>query len=96
MTLSAGVIIVSLASLAVTWSMFGRGDLRLRRNRFFYWIKSTLLLGVALTDWSQYNEPAVSFVLLAALNFTFSALLNMCDSNGFYDSVNIDPSVCRD
>lgn len=80
MTLGAGVIVISLASLAMTWSMFGRGDLRSTREKFFYWLKSTLLLGVALTVWSQYKEPAASFLLLVALSFAFSAVLNMLRS----------------
>lgn len=80
MTLGSGVVVISLASLAMTWSMFGRRDLRSTREKFVYWLKSTLLLGVALTAWSQYKEPTASFVLLVALSFVFSALLNMLRS----------------
>lgn len=84
MTLGAGVIVISLASLAMTWSMFGRRDLRSTREKFFYWLKSTLFLGVALTAWSQYKEPAASFLLLVALSFAFSALLNMLRSQWIF------------
>lgn len=84
MTLGAGVIIISLASLAMTWLMFGRRDLKLRRDKFFYWLKSTLFLGVALTAWSQYKEPTVSFLLLVALSFAFSALLNLLRSQWIF------------
>lgn len=84
MTLGIGVIVISFASLAVSWSMFGRGDLRLKRNKFFYWLKSTLFLSVALTVWCQYKEPTVSFLLLAALSFTFAAFLNMLRSQSIF------------
>jgi O-antigen/teichoic acid export membrane protein len=80
MTLGAGVIVISLASRAITWSVFGRRCLRSTREKFFYWLKSTLFLGVALTAWSQYQEPDASFLLLVALSFAFSAVLNMLRS----------------
>lgn len=84
MTLGAGVIVISFASLAMTWSMFGRRDLRSTQEKFFYWLKSTLFLGVALTAWSHYKEPATSLLLLVALSFAFSALLNMLRSQWIF------------
>ncbi len=80
MTLGGGIVVISLASLVITWFLFGRGDLKLRRARIFYWLKSTLFLGMALTAWLAYNEPALSFLLCAAIGFVFSALLNLLRS----------------
>ncbi|MCG1054759.1 hypothetical protein KQH49_07230 [Mycetohabitans sp. B5] len=76
MTLEVGFIVISLASLTITWLMFGRGDLKLRQEKFFYWLKSTLFFGVLLTAWLVYKEPTLKFLLSAVLGFVFSALLN--------------------
>jgi hypothetical protein len=56
--------------------MFGRGGLALKQEKFFYWLKSTLFLGVLLTAWLVYKEPTLKFLLSAVLGFVFSALLN--------------------
>jgi uncharacterized membrane protein YidH (DUF202 family) len=80
MSLGAGVIVISLVLLVAAWLMFDRGNLQSRRDKLLCWLKSTLLLGVALTVWSIYKEPSVNFLLLAALSFAFSALLNLLRS----------------
>ncbi|MEJ2768267.1 hypothetical protein [Mycetohabitans sp. B46] len=75
MTLEVGIIVISLASFTITWLMFGRDDLALKQE-IFYWLKSTLFLGVLLTAWLIYKEPTLKFLLSAVLGFVFSALLN--------------------
>ncbi|MCG1018700.1 MULTISPECIES: hypothetical protein [Burkholderiaceae] len=74
--IEVGIIVISLASLTITWLMFGRGDLELKQEKFVYWLKSTLFLGVLLTAWLVYKEPTLKFLLSAILGFLFSALLN--------------------
>ncbi|SIT75260.1 hypothetical protein SAMN04487768_3168 [Burkholderia sp. b13] len=76
MIIEVGIIVISLASLTITWLMFGRGDLELKQEKFVYWLKSTLFLGVLLTAWLVYKEPTLKFLLSAILGFLFSALLN--------------------
>lgn len=84
MTLGIGVIFITLISFAATWLMFGRGKRNSGREKFLYWLKSTLFLGFALTAWLAYKEPELNNFVSLILGFSLSALLNLFRSQWLF------------
>ena len=80
MSLVVGVQLITLASMLLTWLMFGRSVDGSRKGRFFYWLKSTLFSSVALMLWVLYKEPDIDLVMVAGFSFVFSAVANLLRS----------------
>lgn len=80
MTFGIGVVLITLASMFVTWFMFGVSADSSKRRRFIYWLESTMFLWGALVLWVSYKESEVSFVISAGVSLGFSALVNLLRS----------------
>lgn len=75
MNLGIGVLLITLMSFLLTWFMFGGTDTS-RRNRFIYWLKSTVFLWVALVIWVSYKEPDINILIIGGVSLVFSTLVN--------------------
>lgn len=53
-----GVVTIALGSLLATFFLFGRSLSNSFKSKFFYWLKSMLLMALLLFAWFAYNEPA--------------------------------------
>lgn len=80
MEFGIGIVSITLASMFVTWLMFGVSKESSKKRQFVYWIKSTTFLWVALILWVSYKEPNVSFVISAGVSLVFSAVANLLRS----------------
>jgi hypothetical protein len=66
MRVEAGVIVISLVVLLITFLLFGRNVGNSFREEFLYWMKSTTALAPILFAWIVYNEPG-AFGLIGGL-----------------------------
>ncbi|KQR73721.1 hypothetical protein ASG35_22355 [Burkholderia sp. Leaf177] len=80
MNLGTGVLLITLASMLLTWLMFGVGIDNSRKKQIIYWLKSTVFLWAALVLWALYKEPEISFVIVGGVSLVFSALANLLRS----------------
>ena len=84
MSFGVGVLLITLASMLLTWLMFGRSVDGSRRGEFIYWLKSTVFLWVALILWVLYKEPDIGLVMVAGVSFVFSAVANLLRSQWIF------------
>lgn len=80
MTTGIGILIICLASMCISWLLFGRAERSGMMAKFMYWLKSTLVTSAALVFWLWYREPEVGFVYLVLFSLTFGGFMNLCRS----------------
>ncbi|MCA1323683.1 hypothetical protein [Herbaspirillum sp. alder98] len=80
MSLGFGIVAISLLSVFVTYGLFGRKVENSFRSKFFYWLKSTILLAVLLFFWFGHKEPGGFSWLGVLMSFGLSGLFNLCRS----------------
>lgn len=80
--MSTGItmILVCLLSLVVTWFFFGRRGICGKKQKFLYWLKSTLLSSALVFLWVYCYDPEFPRVAAAILSLLLSALLTLLRS----------------
>ncbi|EJM95343.1 hypothetical protein PMI40_05018 [Herbaspirillum sp. YR522] len=76
MSLEFGIISIILLSLFVTYILFGQKVENSFRDKFFYWLKSTIFSAFFLFLWFGYKGPDgftwVSFLMSLGLSGLFA------------------------
>jgi|GEM_PF-5460521 len=80
MSLEVGIIAITLASLCVTYIIFGRKVKNSFRDKFFYWLKSTIFLAVLLFFWFWYKEFNGFSWTGVFMSLGLSGVFNLCRS----------------
>jgi len=73
-------LLITLASMLATWLLFGLHVESSKKQRFIYWLKSTVFLWGALVLWVSYKEPNAGLLVSAGGSFVFSAVANLLRS----------------
>lgn len=80
MSLGFGIVAILLISLLVTYLLFGRKVENSFRSKFFYWLKSTILVAVFLFLWFWYKESDGFSWFGVLMSLGLSGLFNLCRS----------------
>ena len=80
MSLEFGILAILLISLFPTYFLFGRNVGNSFRSKFYYWLKSTILVAGGLFFWFWYKETDGASWLGALMSLGFSGVFNFCRS----------------
>ncbi|MCA7086483.1 hypothetical protein K7G19_23080 [Cupriavidus sp. DB3] len=80
MDIGIGVVLICVASMFITWLVFGKNLTDTRTTKFLYWIKSSVFMGVLVFAWMAYKEPALGFVPTIAIAMALSGFVNLVRS----------------
>lgn len=80
MNLGIGMMLICAASMFMTWLVFDKKLTDARTGKFFYWIKSSVFMGVCLFAWITHKEPTLGFVPTIAIAMALSGFVNLVRS----------------
>ncbi|MNK80975.1 hypothetical protein D3C87_1007090 [compost metagenome] len=80
MNTGVGIILIGLASMFISWLIFGKKECETRRDKFIFWLKSTLVATVVLMIWLLHCNPDFGVYYAALISFCCGGFMNLCRS----------------